>query len=111
MRCHGGRGLTEAQIDRLDHRKRPRDSGLPRGHLLGSPILSQRSRAADHARQMAANVAKRLWEIDDIWTTQGMMEILGAIVVIGVFVFWCDVTDGWGDVHRRIRALLPPYSK
>ena len=38
---------------------------------------------------MAANVAKRLWEVDDIWTwrTQGMMEILGALVLIGVFVF------------------------
>jgi hypothetical protein len=62
---------------------------------------------------MAANVAKRLWQINDIWTwrTQGMMEILGAFVVIGVFVFWCDVTDQWSSVHRRIRALLPPYSK
>ena len=40
-----------------------------------------------------------------------MMEILGAAVVIGVFVFWCDVTDQWSSVHRRIRTLLPPYSK
>jgi hypothetical protein len=41
-----------------------------------------------------------------------MLEIiLGAFVTIGVFVFWCDVTDSWNDVSRRIRALLPPYSK
>ena len=39
-----------------------------------------------------------------------MMEILGAVVVIGVFVFWCDVADEWSSVHRRIRALLPDTS-
>jgi hypothetical protein len=28
-----------------------------------------------------------------------MLEIvLGALVVIGVFVFWCDVTDSWNNV-------------
>ena len=28
-----------------------------------------------------------------------MLEIvLGVLVVIGVFVFWCDVTDSWDDV-------------
>jgi hypothetical protein len=27
-----------------------------------------------------------------------MLEIvLGALVVIGVFVFWCDVTDSWNN--------------
>ncbi len=62
---------------------------------------------------MAANIAKRLWEIGDIVDVepQDMMVILGAFVVIGVFVIWCDVTDGWSSVHRRIGALLPPYSK
>jgi hypothetical protein len=25
-------------------------------------------------------------------------QVLGALVVIGVFVFWCDVTDSWNDV-------------
>jgi len=61
---------------------------------------------------MAANVAKRLWKIGDIVDVepQDMMEILGAFVVIGVFVIWCDVTDGWSSMHRRIGALLPPYS-
>jgi hypothetical protein len=30
---------------------------------------------------------------------RNMVEIvLGALVVIGVFVFWCDVTDSWNDV-------------
>ncbi len=62
---------------------------------------------------MAASVAKRLWKIGDIVDVepQDMMEILGAFVVIGVFVIWCDVTDGWSSVHRRIGPLLPPYSK
>ncbi len=48
-----------------------------------------------------------------------MVEIiLGAFVVMGVFVFWCDVTGSWNSVLRRykdwetlIRALLPAYSK
>jgi hypothetical protein len=39
------------------------------------------------------------------------MEILGALVVIGIFVFWCDVTDAWNNVLRPIRALLPAYSQ
>ena len=58
---------------------------------------------------MAANIAKRLWEIGDIVDVepQDMMVILGAFVVIGVFVIWCDVTDGWSNMHRRIGALLP----
>jgi hypothetical protein len=62
---------------------------------------------------MAANIAKRLWEIGDIVDVeqQDMMEILGAFVVIGLFVVWCDVTDGWSSMHRRIGALLPLYSK
>jgi hypothetical protein len=34
-----------------------------------------------------------------------------ALAVIGVFVFWCDVTGAWDDMARRIRALLPPFSK
>ena len=44
--------------------------------------------------------------------------VLGALVVIGIFVFWCDVTDAWNNVFGRskdwktlIRAFLPPYSK
>jgi hypothetical protein len=36
--------------------------------------------------------------------------VLGAIWVIGVFVFWCDVTDSWKNVSRRVSALLPPNS-
>jgi hypothetical protein len=47
-----------------------------------------------------------------------MVEILGALVVIGVFVFWCDVTGLWNNLSKqyraweaRTRALLPPYSK
>jgi hypothetical protein len=35
--------------------------------------------------------------------------VLGAIWVIGVFVFWCDVTDSWKNVSRRVGAT--PYSK
>ena len=57
------------------------------------------------------NVAKRLCEIGDnvdvfealgrpqislVLRVRNMLEIvLGVLVVIGVFVFWCDVTDSW----------------
>ena len=27
-----------------------------------------------------------------------MEIVLGALVLIGVFVFWCDVTDSWNKV-------------
>jgi hypothetical protein len=38
--------------------------------------------------------------------------VLGAFVVaLGIFVFWCDVTDSWKDVSRGVRVLLPPLSK
>jgi hypothetical protein len=48
-----------------------------------------------------------------------MVEIvLGTLVAIGVFVFWCDVTDSWKNLFIRnkdwktlIRTLLLPYSK
>jgi len=43
---------------------------------------------------------------------ENMVEIvLVSLVVIGVFVFWCDVTGSWNDVLRWVRALLPPDSK
>jgi hypothetical protein len=37
--------------------------------------------------------------------------VAGAIWVFGIFAFWCDVTDSWKNVSRRVSALLPPYSK
>jgi hypothetical protein len=37
--------------------------------------------------------------------------VLGVLVMIGVFVFWCDVTGAWDNVFRPIREILPPYSK
>jgi hypothetical protein len=43
-----------------------------------------------------------------------MLEILGALVAIGVFVFWCDVTDLWKKVFllsknwKRHSALTRP---
>jgi len=33
---------------------------------------------------------KNMWEI-----------VLGLFVLIGVFVFWCDVTDSWNKVLPR----------
>jgi hypothetical protein len=42
---------------------------------------------------------------------RNMMEILGALVVIGIVVFWCDLTGAWNNVLRPIRALVPAYSK
>ena len=39
-----------------------------------------------------------------------MMEFLCALVVIGIFVFWCDLTGAWNNVSV-IHARLPVYSK
>ena len=63
------------------------------------------------------NVAMRLWEIGDIvdllealgrpqissvLLARNMLEIvLGALVLIGVFVFWRDVTDSWNKVLKK----------
>jgi len=63
------------------------------------------------------NVAKRLQQIGDIadvlevlgrpqissvLRVRNMLEIvLGVLVVIGVFVFWCDVTDSWNKVLNK----------
>ena len=33
-----------------------------------------------------------------------MMDILGALVVIGIFVCWCDVTGAWDNVLRPVRV-------
>jgi hypothetical protein len=30
-----------------------------------------------------------------------MLETLGALIAIGAFVFWCDVTDSWKTVFLR----------
>jgi len=40
-----------------------------------------------------------------------MIEFLGAVVAIGLFVCWCDVADAWTSVLRSVHVLLPPYSK
>ena len=40
-----------------------------------------------------------------------MVEVLGALVMIGTFVCWCDVMDAWNVVLRPILAILPPLSK
>jgi hypothetical protein len=44
------------------------------------------------------------------WVKNMLWIILGAFEAIGVFVFWCDVTDSW-HVFRQVSALLPPYPK
>ena len=36
-----------------------------------------------------------------------MMIVLGALVVIGVFLFWCDLTDSWSTVFRRTFDPMP----
>ena len=36
-----------------------------------------------------------------------MMEL----VVIGIFVFWCDLMGAWNNVLRPIHAGVPAYSK
>jgi hypothetical protein len=38
-----------------------------------------------------------------------MLEIvLGSFVMIGVFVFWCDVTDSWNCVFPRDKGRTAP---
>jgi hypothetical protein len=39
-----------------------------------------------------------------------MIDILGALAVVGIFVCWCDVTGAWNNVLRPIRVILPPHS-
>ena len=47
-----------------------------------------------------ANLSRR-------YGVRSMMDSLGALVVIGIFVCWCDVTGAWDDVPRPIRINLP----
>jgi hypothetical protein len=47
------------------------------------------------------NEKQVLWaaQTRSVLRVRNMVEIvLGALVVIGVFVFWCDVTDSWNNV-------------
>jgi len=38
-------------------------------------------------------------QINLVLRVRNMLEIvLGVLVVIGVFVFWCDVMDSWNNV-------------
>jgi hypothetical protein len=40
--------------------------------------------------------------ISSVLRVRNMLEIvLGALVLIGVFVFWCDVTDSWNKVLKK----------
>jgi hypothetical protein len=44
-------------------------------------------------------------QIGSVLRVKNMVEIvLGALVVIGVFVFWCDVTDSWKNVLFRYKT-------
>jgi len=41
-------------------------------------------------------------QISSVLRVRNMLEIvLGALVLIGVFVFWCDVTDSWNKVLNK----------
>jgi hypothetical protein len=41
-------------------------------------------------------------QISLVLRVRNMLEIvLGVLVVIGVFVFWCDVTDSWNKVLNK----------
>ena len=37
-----------------------------------------------------------------------MLEILAILVAIGVFVFWCDVTNLWNNVFRWAKTRVDP---
>jgi len=41
-------------------------------------------------------------QISSVLRVRNMLEIvLGALLLIGVFVFWCDVTDSWNKVLNK----------
>ena len=41
-------------------------------------------------------------QISSVLRVRNILEIvLGALVLIGVFVFWCDVTDSWNKVLKK----------
>ena len=68
---------------------------------------------------MISECVRSTWEAANYLSVTGenMLEIvLGALVLIGVFVFWCDVHGFMEqgieqDRKTLIRALLLPYSK
>ena len=42
--------------------------------------------------------------INLVLRVRNVLEIvLSVLVLIGVFVFWCDVTDSWKNVFRRLK--------
>jgi hypothetical protein len=44
-----------------------------------------------------------------MFRVRNMLEIvLGAFVMIGVFVFWCDVTDSWNRVFLWDKGRTAP---
>jgi hypothetical protein len=44
-----------------------------------------------------------------MFRVRNMLEIvLGAFVMIGVFVFWCDVTDSWNRRFVRDKGQAAP---
>jgi hypothetical protein len=44
-----------------------------------------------------------------MFRVRNMLEIvLGAFVMIGVFVFWCDVTGSWNRVFLRDEGQTAP---
>jgi hypothetical protein len=79
-------------------------------------ICAKKSRLPDRST-LSRPGTMRLWEIGDIvdvlealgrpqissvLRVRNMLQIvLGALVLIGVFVFWCDVTDSWNKVLKK----------
>jgi hypothetical protein len=50
-------------------------------------------------------------QISSVLRVRNMLEIvLGALVLIGVFVFWCDVTDSWNKVLKKTENANPRTS-
>ena len=60
-----------------------------------------REAARSSSQATSENEKQVLWaaQTRSVLRVRNMVEIvLGALVVIGVFVFWCDVTDSWNNV-------------
>ena len=71
--------------------------------MIEADLLRHCAREAARAssRATSENEKQVLWAAAtrSMLRVRNMVEIvLGALVVIGVFVFWCDVTDSWNNV-------------
>jgi hypothetical protein len=74
-------------------------------------LISAYVRAAPQSKRNNAAKGRVFCGRPQRYRVKSMMEFLGALVVIGIFVIWCDFTGAWNNVLRPIRVRLPAHSK